>query len=492
VITGHVASCIRIPNVIYVATNRNLTKTKERMSHIKNRAMDQEIFAFSKGRKNPFLGKRGTVAILVGLSAPALVLAIGLGIEASGWSAVQQRLQRTADMAALAGALAYNKGASVSVAATQAAYAAEINGSTGVTSPATRTWLPTPKTLLDGSITIQEVNGVKNAGDIAFAATIQDTVPLLFSAIALPGPGITLSATGIAELVSGGVGKYCVLVLDPNAETAASINNGATVNATTCGVDINATGSASLAMTGGATLDAANVGTSSATAPCGMSGTGTFSCGQGATMVVTKSSTTNASPGINPYGTVPMPTPSTTCASGSPFIAGQTIPAGTYCNGLVVSFGTVTMAPGVIIVEGGDFHPTGGSTVNATSGTTIVLTGSSSSNIANAQIDNGVTLNLTAPSSLTMATRGIAIMQDSRASATAVSNIAGGASINVVGALDFPHSTVNFSNGSTNNASCTQLIAYQVQFVGGANFSNNCTGAGTSPIGASTTAVLVE
>jgi uncharacterized membrane protein len=114
-------------------------------------------------------------------------LAIGLGIEASGWSAVQQRLQRTADMAALAGALAYNKGAAASVAATQAAYTAEINGSTGVTSPATQTWLPTPKILLDGSITIREVNGVRNTGDIVFAATIQYTVPLLFSAIALPG-----------------------------------------------------------------------------------------------------------------------------------------------------------------------------------------------------------------------------------------------------------------------------------------------------------------
>jgi Flp pilus assembly protein TadG len=466
--------------MIYVATSRNLAKTTEIMSHIKNRVMDQEIFATSKGRRNPFLGKRGTVAILVGLSAPALVLAIGLGIEASGWSALQQRLQRTADMAALAGALAYNKGASASVAATQAAYTAEINGSTGVTSPATRTWLPTPKTLLDGSITIQEVNGVRNAGDIAFAATVQDSVPLLFSAIALPGPGITLSATGIAELVSGGAGKFCVLVLDPTDQSLTAAN-AATVNATQCGIQINSTATSSASVQGSASLHLANFADSSTTAPCsGMSGTGTFGCPNSGSITVTQSDSLGAQPVANPYANVAIPTPGP-CISGGPF-HNTTISQGTYCNGLSTDYGTVNMQPGVYVINGGNFAPGGGSTVNGT-GVTIILTGS---NPGTVQVGNGITLNLTAPT--TGPTFGIAILGMS----TSQSGIQGGASMNITGALVFPNSKVQFANGTTTSSPCTKLIAYQVDFEGGASFNNNCTGTGTLPIGANTTAQLVE
>jgi Putative Flp pilus-assembly TadE/G-like len=450
----------------------------ERMSHIKNRTADQEIFTSSKSRKNLFLGKRGTVAILVGLSAPALVLAIGLGIEASGWSAVQQRLQRTADMAALAGALAYNGGASVSVAATQAAYTAEINGGTGVTSPATRTWFSTPKILSDGSITIQEVNGVKNAGDIAFSATVQDTLPLLFSAIALPGPGITLSATAIAELVSGGVGKYCVLVLDPTDQSLTAAND-ATVNATQCGIQINSTATSSASVQGSASLHLANFADSSTTAPCsGMSGTGTFGCPNSGSITVTKSDSLGAPPGVNPYAGDAIPAASGTCLSAGPY-HNITIPHGNYCNGLSTDYGTVNLSSGIYFVNG-NFAPAGGTTVNGT-GVTIILGGSGT-----AQITNNVTLNLTAPT--TGATAGIAIIGTS----TSESGIQGGSLVNITGALVFPNSKVQLANGTTTSSPCTQLIAYQVDFEGGASFNNNCAGTGTLPIGASTTAQLVE
>jgi hypothetical protein len=468
------------------------------MRHLKRQPFDRNRPLPAQWQGMPLLGQRGSVAMLVAMSATMVLLAIGLGVEATGWTVSQTKLQRAADAAALAAAEAYAAGAGVQMAATQGAYVAEINNGVGVSSNAAtsltctpgtvRTWCAATSMLSDNLITIQKTTGVRHATDVAFVATITTTVPFFFSALVLTGTGRTLSATATAELLASQTGKYCVLALDPNADTAISVNNGATVNATQCGVDTNSTSSSSIAMTGGATLNAANVGTTSTTAPCGMSGTGTFSCGNGAYMTVSKSSSTGQSAVANPYANVAIPAPSGTCISGSPFY-NTTIYPGTYCNGLAVSYGTVTMSPGVYIINGGNFAPAGGSTVNA-SGVTIVLTSNSgASNIGTAQIANGTTINLTAPTTGT--TIGLAIIQDPRAG-TATTNLAGGTTVNIVGALDFPSSVVDFSNGSSNGANCTQLIAYQVVFTGGAEFSNSCTGSGTSAIGPSTTVSLVN
>jgi hypothetical protein len=230
---------------------------------------------------------------------------------------------------------------------------------------------------------------------------------------------------------------------------------------------------------GGATLSATSV-----------SVVGQVSVTGGSHLNVTGTTTTGAAPGTNPYATVTVPPVGTQCLQGSPFHDGQTIPAGTYCGGLAVSYGTVTIQPNsIIVVNGGSFAPAGGSTVNGVD-VTIVLTGSSG-NVATANIGNGVNLNLTAPSDLTVATHGIAILQ-SQGAGIAASTIAGGATMNIIGAMVFPSSVVQFSNGSTNSAKCTQLIAYQVQFSGGSRFGNNCAGTGVDTIGTSGGVSLVE
>jgi hypothetical protein len=66
--------------------------------------------------------------------------------------------------------------------------------------------------------------------------------------------------------------------------------------------------------------------------------------------------------------------------------------------------------------------------------------------------------------------------------------------MNVTGALYFPTQTVSFSNGATNSSTCTQLIAYDVNFSGSGAFSNSsCVSAGVRPIGnGSATPILEE
>jgi hypothetical protein len=63
----------------------------------------------------------------------------------------------------------------------------------------------------------------------------------------------------------------------------------------------------------------------------------------------------------------------------------------------------------------------------------------------------------------------------------------------LTGALYFPTQKVVYDNGSTSAATCTQLIAWKVNFEGGSKFNNNCDGAGTSAItGGTSAATLVE
>jgi hypothetical protein len=55
--------------------------------------------------------------------------------------------------------------------------------------------------------------------------------------------------------------------------------------------------------------------------------------------------------------------------------------------------------------------------------------------------------------------------------------------MDITGAIYMPTQLVQFSNGASNPSGCTQLVAGQIQFTGGANFSNNCAGLGTSGSG---------
>lgn len=422
-----------------------------------------------------------------------LVMALAIGIDASNWTVTKQRLQRTADAAALAAVEAYLVNPNAQTAATYGAYVAELNGASGT---ATRTWTALTNTLADNRITIQKTAGIVNTTDTAFIATIQASVPLFFAHYVMRGATTKLiSVSATAELVAaqtGQTGQYCVLALDPNPATSSgaagvSLSNGS-VDTSQCGVQANATGAYAIYLTGGTTLKATNVSVSSTTAPCAATGVGTFGCvynsiSSGSSLVVTGGVTTGAAAGANPYASVAIPAPGT-CAASNSYFGTTSISPGTFCGGLSFPYGNITMNSGVYIVKGGSFAPAGGATVSGT-GVTIVLTGNSTSGYTTASIANGTTINLTAPT--TGATKGIVMLQDPLAPAGVTDSLAGGANLNVTGAMVFPSQIVNFSNGSTNSAACTQLIAYQVQFTGGAKFGNNCTGTGTSGIGVATT-----
>jgi Flp pilus assembly protein TadG len=423
--------------------------------------------------------RRGVSAIIVGLSLSVILGAAGLAVDVGLWYTDRRAAQGAADSAAFSAATDYANSSSPSVAfstATAKAVAANYgftDGSGGVT-------VTVNSPPLTGNFT--------SASQHAFEVIISKTEPLFFSSFYLKAASI--KARAVAMPGQSQAGNYCMEIL--NATPGASnvnfnISNGAQVDLSSCGIADNGPGSCAISASGGAQITVQS-----------LSVVGNYCTSNGAMVTVSGTKTVGAPAVANPYGSLSVSTvegtTNMTCPNSTPtnYSSGgksYNLSPGVYCGGFSVGNGvTVNMAPGVYYIVGGTFSLQGGTTTTA-NGVTIVLTGSGS-NYATANIANGVNLNLTAPT--TGATAGIAIWADAAGPTSNTSYVAGGASMNVNGALYFPTQTVSFSNGSSNSSACTQLIAYNVTFQGGARFTNKCASDGIKSIGATSVTQLVE
>jgi Flp pilus assembly protein TadG len=435
--------------------------------------------------------RRGVSAIVIGLSLTAIMGFAGLAVDAGLWYADKRQAQNAADAAAWTATWTYlDEGQTTSAATNAKATAISVastygltNGTNGVT-----VVVNNPPT-----------SGTHTSNNAAFEVIITKPESLFFSSLFLSS--LSVASRGVAGVVTtGGGGVACVLQLQGTSYAETYVTNGITVTLNQCGLAGNGTGSGAVTAIGGANITAATANI-----------VGGVTTNNGGSFNISGSKVTGGSATANPYASVTVAaaegSDNLTCPNSTPTSyqsggASYTINPGVYCGGLTIANGVkVTMNPGVYVIEGGVFSLQGGTTTNATGGVTIVLTGSGS-NYAVANIANGVTFNLTAPSTGT--TAGIAILGDVNApgltSTMTNSNscgsvasdcnfIGGGANMNVTGAIDTPSQGVQFTNGSTNGTACTQLIAAQITFTGGVKFSNNCTGTGTSQIGGSTSTV---
>jgi hypothetical protein len=154
-----------------------------------------------------------------------------------------------------------------------------------------------------------------------------------------------------------------------------------------------------------------------------------------------------------------------------------------FCNGLdLEGTSTLTLGAGTYIIDRGTLKLAGGTTLTATAGVTLVLTSSTGSGYATANIQNNANVSLTAPTTGTLA--GLAFFQDRNAPSSGSNSITGGNVQNVTGAIYFPNQSVSFSGGSgTGGSNCTQLIAYTLTFSGSSTINSSCSGTGTQPFG---------
>lgn len=417
---------------------------------------DKDARAAGKARYST----QGSVAVLVALTLTMLIGFTALGTEIVYALFKQRQMQATASSAALAGATASMTGYPVPY--TIEAYA--VAATMGFTSGTGGTTVTINHPPLSGNYT---------ASAIAVEVIVAQPQSLPLSELFFAGPW-NISARAVAT--EGNSASDCVLELDGSSAGAVTIDNGATVNLNQCGLAVSATGSGALTVVHGATLTAASVTVS-----------GTDTVNNGGAIHATNGVQTSKPAVANPYSSSVVPSDAG-CATYTN--KSQSLSPGVYCGMAIGNGVTVTMSPGVYVINGssgGEFSVSGGSKLSGT-GVTIVLTGSGS-NYATVSISNGARVTLSAPT--TGATAGLVFFADPNSPSSPGSSFAGGSEMTLTGALYFPSQTVSYSNAASTSSTCTQLVAWHVSFVGGSAFDSTCASAGTSTIGA-TPSLLVE
>ena len=405
--------------------------------------------------------RRGVAALLTAFSAPVLLMAVAMGVEATSWSATRVKLQRIADTAALAGAIQYAATSDAQKASINAASLAEINGVSGATS---RTWDNTNLKLTDNLITVQVVAGPKIASEKAIQVTVKQNVAKTFSLIVpSSSTSVTVSAVAVAEVASLGT-QPCVLAL------------GGGVDGITTGDDISVGGSASLSTTG-CTLRSndgiSQSGAGSINVTSVYAG-GTISAG------VCCDLHPNAGQLADPHATdtvlqnaLNLLVSGTGTAVSVKSNASATISPGTYASWDVK--GALTLEAGLYIVNG--IISTGAQGSITGTGVTIITSGALG-------MVGGSALNLvaakTSPAPTAGAIAGVVLAGTSSASMSFLGN----SSSTVTGLVYLPKASLKFGGTSdTAGTGCTEVIASTVTLTGSTSLAANCKDYGLLPFG---------
>ncbi len=390
--------------------------------------------------------ERGAVAIHIGLMAIALIGMAALGSEIVFVLNQHREMQMAADAAALSASTALSKGYPSDLNVEARAVAANAGFVHGV----------------DGTnVTLNHppLGGNNTSNNQAIEVVVSQPQTLYMTSLFRSG----VFSVGARAVATAGSGTYCVVQLVASRNPGVTAANGATATLTQCGIAIDSTGATALSMSGAAVITAQSVSIS-----------GNKSITNGA--VLNAPSVKTYQPAVtDPYAGVAMPALPASCDFNNKSYAHGTwnlVSGKRYCNGLALTNDAiVTMAAGTYFIDRGSFNVGGNVKLTATN-VTIFLTSSTGSGYATAVIGNGASVTMSAPTTGTLA--GIVFFGDRRGPITNVADFGGGAVINVNGALYFPSQKVTFSNGVNNPSGCTQLIAGEIQFVGGSNFQNNC------------------
>ena len=407
--------------------------------------------------------ERASVAIYMALAMPILVGGMGLGAE-TGYRYYNQRiLQHAADFAAHTGAVRKFKGdikPEIDMAATNVATGSGFENGVGSI-----------------TVNIPPTSGAFTSDPSAVEVILVETRPRLFSAIFSEEP-VLLGARAVAAVTSLGQ-PACMLALSETAPAAAQITGSTSVNLSGCAIASNSNASNSFNMQGlGGSL----------TADCVQTSGGSSTTSQ---LTLTKCDEVfeYAPPTQDPYFWVQEPAFTGTChprSVGNPnretnvtptetwtHPSGVNIPVRRFCNGLDAK-GIVNFAPGVYIIEGGNFTAGGGTDPALVGdGVTFYFT-----NGGSARINGGARLDLKAPKSGPYS----GILFFGGRSDTDAHIIQGNATSSLTGAVYMPASEVTFTGNSTTSSGCTQVIANTIVMTGNSDLAVECEGDGTEDI----------
>jgi len=406
----------------------------------------------------------GATAVLFAILFPVLVLGMGLGTEAGYQYMSQRKLQHAADVAA------------------HAAGARKRAGDTDEEIKAAALHIATQSGYLGGADDII-VNMPPKSGQFTDDSdSVEVILPLTqqryFSALVSSDP-VNMRGRAVARITDSG-SVACILALSPNSPRAITVTGSTSVALEGCDIASNSNAPDALYMSGnGATLDvncAYVVGQAATTERL------TIDCGEVQTFAPVVR---------DPYADLVEPSAQGKCEdskqgsnnSATTITATESHPSGVksmrFCKGLDLR-GDVTFAPGLYIIEDGDFTVNNG-TITSTDenildgeGVTFYL-----AHDARIRLASNSTLNFAAPTTGPFA--GIAFF-GSR-SATGVTHLMNGTSgSSLQGALYMPASEVEFSGNTKLTTGCTQVIGYKVTFTGNSDLRSDCTNLGTRQI----------
>jgi Putative Flp pilus-assembly TadE/G-like len=402
----------------------------------------------------------GGYLVVSALLMPVLIGLVGLGTDYGVWLNASQRMQAAADAAAFSAATLLTSGNGGDVTTEAHAIASTFGFTDGANG---------------ASVTVNHppASGAHASTAGAVEVIIQQPQSRFFSAMISPGT-LTVAARSVG--LSGNTGMGCVMALNPTVSGAVSLQGSSSVTLGGCALYDNSNNGSALSVGGSATLSALAVDVVG-----GISGKSSITATQG---IVTA-----ASPMANPYAGASYGSYSGCAHNNYTAKDTVTLSPGVYCGGLNLNAGAnVTLQPGVYYLDRGSLSVNGGATLTGT-GVTLVFTSSTGNSYANATINGGATVNLSAPT--TGPTAGIVVFGDTNMPGGTSFKFNGGAAQVFSGAVYLPKAAVQFAGGANTSKACTQLIADTVTFTGNANFAINCSGSGTKPIG-SAAAMLVE
>jgi hypothetical protein len=149
------------------------------------------------------------------------------------------------------------------------------------------------------------------------------------------------------------------------------------------------------------------------------------------------------------------------------------------------------MSPGIYILYEGALAMDN-ATLNGTGGVTLVFTGTgsgASAKYATLSVQDGSTVNLTAPTTGT--TAGLVMYQDRNAPlGNFTFDAASG--LKATGAVYLPRGKVTFGLIAGSTANCTLLVADTISFIALAGLQDQCSGVGTFSINTPGAVALVE
>jgi len=270
--------------------------------------------------------QRGSVATVVALTVPVILLGLGLAIDNGHLQKIRQGAQMAADATALAAAQELKNGNEDSLVSTAREDAA-LNGFEHGNGS-------------NVAVNRPPASGLK-AGDSNFVEVIvRHEAPVYFWS-AISSEPVTVEARAVAGLRGGG--GNCILTLDSTSSNAFYANGNAKVTGNNCSFHINSSNSS-----GGRSEGSARVEATTIAATGGVSGNGWDPDPQESAPLV-----------ADPFESLPSPSYGGCDHNGEYTVDGsRTLNPGVYCGGIKVT-GRATFRPGTYILRGGGFIASG-------------------------------------------------------------------------------------------------------------------------------------